>query len=155
MKHLLLFVTLLFSFLLITNFILWGQNQEADKKAQQEDFDPAKVEFETYYIVFLKKGPNREETDEKKTMEIQQAHLNHLKWLGEEGYTLAAGPFEVPPEEDLRGIVIYPGEMDKAEVERLATDDPAVKAGRLRVEVLKWWTPAGNIHWPKKGSASK
>ena len=66
------------------------EQDKGGKDEKQEDFDPAQVEFETYYFVFLKKGENRQEMDEKKLQEIQQAHLNHLKWLNDEGYTLAA-----------------------------------------------------------------
>ena len=35
-----------------------------------------------------------------------------------------------------------------AEARRLAEDDPAVRAGRLAVDVMTWWCPAGTMTRP-------
>jgi hypothetical protein len=50
----------------------------------------------------------------------------------------------------MRGIVLYPGEMTEEEVRALAEDDPAVRAGRLRVDLRKWWTGAGAVTFPRE-----
>ena len=46
----------------------------------------------------------------------------------------------------MRGLCIYRTSLDEAR--RLAQEDPAVKAGRLEVEVLSWWVEKGAITFP-------
>jgi hypothetical protein len=36
---------------------------------------------------------------------------------------------------------------DQARRRAVTSDDPAVKAGRLAVEVMTWMVPAGNVHF--------
>ncbi|MGB0176778.1 MAG: YciI family protein [Owenweeksia sp.] len=92
-----------------------------------------------YHIVFLKAGPNRNQ-DAKEVAEIQKEHLAHINWMAEEGYVDLAGPFA--EEGDIRGILImHVPTLEKAQ--ELASMDPAVKAGRLEVEVHGWWAAEG------------
>jgi hypothetical protein len=53
-----------------------------------------------------------------------------------------SGPFEAPADEPLRGITLYRGDLEHDKVIELAGSDPAVKAGRLKVRAMKWWTGA-------------
>lgn len=105
------------------------------------------TEFDTYWMVFLKSGTTRSQNAEE-TQKIQMGHLTHLTNLKKDGTIIVAGPFEVDKDHPMRGIVLYPGDTPREEVERLSNMDPAVKAGRLSVEIIKWWTPKGAI---KKG----
>ena len=41
---------------------------------------------------------------------------------------------------------------DPETARRLAGEDPAVKAGRLAVEVMTWMVPAGNVGFEKVSS---
>jgi len=51
------------------------------------------------------------------------------------------GPFE--DDGDIRGIVVF--SVPKLEdAQQLANDDPAVKAGRLVVEIHPWWAAVGS-----------
>jgi len=36
---------------------------------------------------------------------------------------------------------------DPETARRLSNEDPAVRAGRLAVEVMTWMVPAGNVHF--------
>lgn len=119
----------------------------AAEEASTAGDDPPPMELESYYIVFLKRGPNAAEISGEELAELQSRHLAHLKELYDSGKSLTAGPFQVPSDYELRGLVFFPGHLDPATVERLAHDDPAVAAGRLSVEVLKWWTPKGVVTW--------
>ncbi len=101
------------------------------------------AEFETYWMVFLERGDHPPELDKDASAELQRQHLAHLGKLWYDGYSLIAGPFEVPAEEKLRGIVLFRGDLTQDQVAELANADPAVKAGRLKVRVFKWWTGAG------------
>lgn len=93
-----------------------------------------------YYMVFLKEGENRNQ-DPKEAAEIQQKHLAHIDWMADEGYVIMAGPFADKGE--VRGILVFNAKT-KEKVEELANMDPAVKAGRLEVEIHPWWAAKGS-----------
>lgn len=131
----------LISSLVLTAVALGGE--EAPEEAA-----PPK-EFEKYWMVFLERGDDPPELDEEASVKLQRQHLGHLSKVFREGYSLVAGPFEVPAEEPLRGIVLYRGDLEEKEVVRLASADPAVQAGRLKVRVMKWWTGAGAVRFPR------
>jgi uncharacterized protein YciI len=71
---------------------------------------------------------------------LQDAHLGHLAQLHDDGLLLAAGPLDDPR---LRGLCVFRGPA--ADVRPLVEADPAVRAGRLRAEVLTWWVPSGAL----------
>lgn len=104
----------------------------------QEDEKP-KYEMKTYQMVFLFKGPNRNQ-DSTEAMRIQEAHLANIQRLADEGKLIVAGPFL--DDKDLRGIFIFDSESEK-EVRALVETDPAIIAGRLRYEVHPWMTAKG------------
>jgi uncharacterized protein YciI len=84
-------------------------------------------------------GPNRGQ-DEASGADIQKGHLAYIKGLAQQGKLVAAGPFL--DDGTWRGVVIYRvGSV--AEAEALAAGDPAVKAGRLKLEAHPWMTFRG------------
>ena len=96
---------------------------------------PRLPEAATYYIAFLRKGPqwSREATPE--SQRIQAEHMANIRGLFEAGSLVCAGPFA--DDGDLRGIFIL--KVDTIErAKSLAESDPAVKAGRLSVQVRAW-----------------
>ncbi|HAD97060.1 MAG TPA: hypothetical protein DCG19_06610 [Cryomorphaceae bacterium] len=122
---------------------LFAQGLETDAEGFQtftsHEGDTAYV-MKKYHIVFLKVGPNRNQ-DEKEALEIQKKHMEHINWMAEEGYVDIAGPFA--GEGEIRGIlVMHVPTLEKAK--ELASMDPAVKAGRLTVEVHGWWVAEGS-----------
>jgi len=122
-----------------------------DETEQQSQEDAASLQFDTYYMVFLRSGENPPQIEPEALQDLQRKHLAHLRSVAESGHSLVAGPFEVPPEHDLRGIVIYRGDLTKEAVQAMADADPMVKAGRLKAEVLRWWTPKGHISFERGG----
>jgi len=100
---------------------------------------PDKPEMKTYYLVFLLKGPNRSQ-DSTEAAKIQEAHLAHLTKMHQEGKLVMAGP--LLDDQDLRGICVYDVKTLR-EAKTLAEADPAVKAGRLKVEVHPWMSQRG------------
>lgn len=107
------------------------------------------MEFDRYYMVFLYRGDHPPQLDEKAAQDLQAQHLRHLESLWEDGYALIAGPFGGGANEPLRGIVLFRGDLEATKVRELAEADPAVKAGRLKVKVLPWFTGAGYLAFPK------
>ena len=114
--------------------------------AQSAEGDPP-AEFAQYWMVFLVRGDDPPELDDEASMALQRQHLAHLSKVYKEGYSLVAGPFEVPPDDPVRGIVLYRGDLERERVEELSSADPAVQAGRLKVEIKRWWTPAGAMQF--------
>jgi uncharacterized protein YciI len=101
---------------------------------------PQNEKMTTYYLVLLKKGAEWRAEQSAERQRIQDQHIAHLDKLRELGHGLAAGPFG--DEGEIRGIVIMTA--DSAQHAReLEEADPAVKAGRLAVEVLPFMAPEG------------
>lgn len=103
--------------------------------SQEKNQIEKKYDMKTYYMVFLKKGPNRNQ-DSTTTAKLQEQHMAHLTKMAETGKMDLAGPFMDNGE--IRGICVY-NVATKEEAEKLANEDPMVKAGRLIVEIHPWY----------------
>ena len=104
------------------------------------------TEFDTYELVVLRAPAGRPELDSEATEALQRQHLGHLTAMKEAGHLKVAGPLDDQPEDSWRGICIYQvGRLDEAR--RLAESDPAVRAGRLRVDVMTWYTRKGALEF--------
>ncbi len=91
-----------------------------------------------YVMAFLKAGPNREQ-DSTTAAGIQKAHMANINRLAQEGKLVVAGPFE--DDGELRGIFIF-NVSTLEEAKALTDTDPAVKAGRLVMELHPWYGSA-------------
>jgi uncharacterized protein YciI len=100
---------------------------------------PKKPEMKQYFVVFLKKGPKRDQ-DSATAAKIQEAHLKHLKAMSDAGKMDIAGPFG--DDGDIRGICIY-NVATAEEAKKLAEADPVVMSGRLIVEVHPFYGMPG------------
>lgn len=139
MKKLLLSV---FCFLLASAAI--AQEKDSAEVQKPETFEMQQGDttyvMQKYFIVFLKSGPTRSQNKEE-TKEIQKKHLAHLQKMADMGKTSITGPFG--DDGEIRGIVVY-NTPTMEEARKLAEQDPAVKAGRLVVEVHPWWAAKGS-----------
>jgi len=101
--------------------------------------------MERYTLVILKRpangGPRVADPEA-----LQRQHLAHLTSMARAGKLVVAGPFDDQADPRLRGLCVYRAPLEEAR--RLAQDDPAVKAGRLEVEVLSWWVEKGAMTFP-------
>jgi len=95
-------------------------------------------ELEPRVICLLRRPPDAPDLPEAELDEIQERHVAYQGWLREHGKISAAGPFSDQPDESWRGLTMYTTALDEART--LAADDPAVRAGRLAVDVFTWWT---------------
>jgi uncharacterized protein YciI len=93
-----------------------------------------------YILVHLIKGPNYD-SPPPSVDEIQKAHLRYLFRLKEEGKLLLVGP--LIEKTDLRGIAIY-NIQEPEEAKKLASEDPAVKAGLFTIEIYRWFGIPGD-----------
>ena len=104
------------------------------------------MEFDSYSLVLLRRGPRALEFSQEELEGLQAAHLAHLDAMRERGVLLSAGPFLDQEDETFRGICIY--RTGLGQTRELANSDPSVQAGRMRVEVVTWLTPAGEVVFP-------
>ena len=99
-----------------------------------------KFEMKTYYLVFLKKGPHRDQ-DSTTMANIQEGHMAHLNKMHDLGKMCIAGP--LMDDGDIRGICVYVTETIE-EATRLVNEDPAIKSGRLVAEIHPWYAAKGS-----------
>lgn len=118
-----------------------GLAQTPQQPSRTPDIGPGGFEMTTYYVGFLYRGSKWTPGQTTETEALQKAHMANIQKLAGEGKLLLAGPFTDGG--DLRGIFVFRvGSM--AEAQALAETDPAVKAGRLRLEFHPWYA-AKNI----------
>jgi uncharacterized protein len=101
---------------------------------------PGAVEMTTYYVGFLYRGPQWTPGSTPESEKIQEGHMANIRRLAAEGKLLLAGPFT--DDGDLRGMFVFTV-ASLEEARALAETDPAVKAGRLRIELHPWFSAKG------------
>lgn len=101
-------------------------------------------ELQKVYLVFLYRGPLYNSLPESSAERaVVDAHRAYLSDLYERGAAIAAGPVLGGAEPaDLVSLSVLRAQT-AGEAERIAAEDPAVKAGRFRVVVRPWLLPRG------------
>lgn len=104
-------------------------------------------EMTTYYFGMLVKGDKwtAAGAESPERVELQKQHLAHLKKMHELGRLLIAGP--LLDDGTIRGLLVYKA-ASLEEARSWAEADPAVKAGRLKVEMHPWMAQKGIIKEP-------
>ena len=105
------------------------------------------MDFDRHTLVLLVRPADAPAFSDEEALRLQDAHLANQARLGDEGYVLAAGPFMDQDDERLRGVAVLSCDAETAR--ELYGSDPAVRAGRLGVEIVTWMTPAGNVRFEK------
>ena len=134
-RVILLFLVVLFAFSCKqeTKVEETGFDKERATKLEADDYGMSQ-----YVLAFLKNGPNRDQ-DSAEAAQLQHAHMANINRLAEEGKLTLAGPFL--DDGELRGIYIF-NVKTVAEAEALTNTDPAIKAGRLIMELHPWYGSA-------------
>ena len=95
-----------------------------------------------YIFGLLVRGPKWTKEQTAETNKIQEGHLANINRLAEAGKLVLAGPFY--GDGDRRGVFIF--KVDSlAEAQALTDTDPAVIAGRLKIELHRWSVPKGML----------
>ena len=98
------------------------------------------IKFTTAYLAFLTRGASWTPEKTPQTEELQKAHLANIYRLAQMKKLVVAGPFG--DDGRLRGIFVFRvGSL--AEAQALTETDPAVKAGRLAIDLHPWQVPEG------------
>ncbi len=106
-----------------------------------------RMDLEAFELVLLRRPENPTDYDDIETDRIQRAHLAHHARLRASGHIVTNGPVIDQPDPSLRGLTFYrTGSLEQAR--ELAEADPAVRAGRLAVEIMTWYCPPGTMSKP-------
>jgi len=124
----------------------WGPEKIGERYFAAKRHDPvAPDRMVAYQLAFLKAGPNRKPDVDPETGKIQAGHMAHIQKMAEAGQLVAAGPFL--EEGTLRGVFVF--KLDSVQQAReIASQDPAVQAGRLVLETFEWFVAEGVLPQP-------
>jgi uncharacterized protein YciI len=106
-----------------------------------------RVDLEAFELVMLRRPADAPDYPEAELDRIQREHLAHHARLRESGQVVTNGPVDGQPDTSLRGLAFYrTGSVEQSR--QLAEADPAVRAGRLTVEIMTWDCPPGTMSRP-------
>jgi uncharacterized protein YciI len=100
------------------------------------------MQFDEYSVALLILRLDAPNLDADAARALQDAHLAHLADLHAAGKLVAAGPLS---DDHYRGLSILNVGVEEARA--LKEADPAVKAGRFSVHVMRWMLPSGALHF--------
>jgi uncharacterized protein YciI len=105
------------------------------------------MELEAFELVLLRRPENAPAYPAADLERIQAGHLAYHARLRDAGQIVTNGPVTDQPDPSLRGLTFYrTGSLDQAR--HLAEADPAVRAGRLAIEIMNWHCPPGTMSRP-------
>lgn len=105
------------------------------------------MDLEAFELVLLRRPQNAPSYPEDMLQRIQQEHLAYHAQLRAAGDIVTNGPVSDQPDDSLRGLTFYrTGSLARAR--QLAEADPAVRAGRLAVEIMTWYCQPGTMSQP-------
>jgi uncharacterized protein len=122
----------IFKITLVLTLLIGCHNSSFSQGKIEKDWN-----MKQYFMVFLSEGPNRSH-DSITAARIQEAHLDNITRLFDEKKLVLAGPFL--DEGEVRGIFIL-DVPTLEEAQKLTQSDPAVQAGRLKMEIRPWYGP--------------
>jgi uncharacterized protein YciI len=101
------------------------------------------MEFDSHTLVLLMRPADAPPLTEEDAERLQDAHLAYQAHLRDTGALIGGGPFVDQDDEHFRGMSVMT--VDPETARELLNADPAVRAGRLAVQVMTWMVPAGNV----------
>lgn len=92
----------------------------------------------TLIFGLAKPGPKWTPERDAKVQALERAHGDRIVRLLREGTLATAGPLE---SDSLAGVFVFRG--DSAAAHEIVREDPMVRAGRLKIDLLPWWCGYG------------
>lgn len=103
-------------------------------------------EFDSYHLVLLTAG-DATNVDPDRKSEAFAGHQAHMLRRYRAGELLTPARVEQIGEVDIRGLLIYRGDLDDAQVAEIVREDPLVQLGVLKARITRMHTPKGIIAW--------
>ena len=100
------------------------------------------LSMKEYVFGLLVRGPKWTKEVTEETKKLQDGHMANINRLAQAGKLVLAGPFVA--DGDRRGVFIFKVPT-VAEAQALTDTDPAVAAGRLKIELHRWSVPEGTL----------
>jgi uncharacterized protein YciI len=94
------------------------------------------------YLGLLERPADAPSLPDEKLQEIQKGHMANIVRMAESKDLVIAGP--MGDDTALRGILLF-RTTDPDRIRKLVAADPAVQAGRLRLDLLPWYVPEGTL----------
>jgi uncharacterized protein len=105
------------------------------------------MDLEAFELVLLRRPPDAPDYPDEELDRIQRAHVAFLADMRATDQMVTNGPLDGQPDPSLRGVAFYrTGSLERSR--QLAENDPAVRAGRLTVEIMTWYAPPGTMSRP-------
>ena len=105
------------------------------------------MDLEAFELVLLRRPASAPDYPGEELDRIQREHLAYHARLREADLVVTNGPVDEQPDPSLRGLAFYrTGSLERSR--QLAEADPAVRAGRLAVEIMTWYCPPGTMSRP-------
>ncbi|MDB5199631.1 MAG: hypothetical protein JWO92_1594 [Chitinophagaceae bacterium] len=125
---------------IVTAILLCGIASAYSQNILTADSVMAKVaKGKLYTLVFLKPGKSIPKKGQP-AQQMQLDHLIHLFTMEKEGKISIFGP--VMRNEDLTGIIVF-NSTDKEFIKNELKNDPYIKGGYLKYELLDWFSIPG------------
>ncbi|HLP00266.1 MAG TPA: YciI family protein [Fimbriimonas sp.] len=103
---------------------------------------PKFLDIEPVWFGLLETPPNAPKYSKEKSAEIQAGHMANLTKMWNAGVLAIAGPFGNG--DHRRGVVIF-WSKDEKQIRKAVAEDAAVKAGRLKLNLMQWYTGKGTM----------
>jgi uncharacterized protein YciI len=94
-----------------------------------------------YVVGFLSRGDAWTPERSARIDSLQAGHMANMVRRYEEGWLVGAGPI-LDPNSSLRGLFFFKADSVE-QVTPLVATDPAIAAGRLRIDLIRWNGPPG------------
>jgi len=118
-----------------------SSSESASQQAQPKlESKPPQFENEQYQFGLLMRGPKWTPENTPEIQKIQEGHMANIARMAQLGKLFAAGP--ILDNGDLRGIFLFRN-TSADEATALVAEDPAIKAERLKLEILPWFGSKG------------
>jgi uncharacterized protein len=105
------------------------------------------MDLEAFELVLLRRPVSAPDYPQAELDRIQREHVEYHARLRAAGHVVTNGPVDRQPDPSLRGLTFYrTGSLGQSR--QLAGGDPAVRAGRLTVEIMTWYCPPGTMTQP-------
>jgi uncharacterized protein YciI len=139
-------IALIISILALSLCVFAQTDKKADTKKPNPNYDAELAKklggddygMKQYVLVILKTGPTKID-DLAKVQELFAGHLKNIMRLADEGKLALAGPFTDGG--NMRGLFIFNVKTIE-EAKELIKTDPAIAAGLLDPEFIKWYGSA-------------
>jgi len=103
---------------------------------------PDFMDVEKIWFGIFERPKNAPQYPSEKLKELQAGHIANLQKMANDGILSAAGP--LTSDEKRRGILVF-FSKDINQIKKAVAIDPLIRAKRLELKLIPWWTGKGTV----------